>query len=102
MFAAPDVFASEKSLAHLTPHLREGARIVFFGSKVSRRRFGWLLNTALDFALTNFSLPSTPRMETEPWRLAARILEDFVVAEHFYGWMFMASGTFRGNPHVDD
>lgn len=55
MFAAPDVYASRASLAQLTPHLRQGARVVFFGSKVSERRFGWLLNSLLNFAMTRLS-----------------------------------------------
>jgi SAM-dependent methyltransferase len=95
MFAAPDVYASRASLAHLIPHLREGARVVLFGSKISRRRFGWLLNAALNLAMTKLSLPTTPGMETEPWRLAAEHLEDFEAEELFYGWMFISAGTFH-------
>ena len=99
MFAAPDVYGSEAALARLTPHLREGARVVFFGSKVSGRRFGWVLNSALHFALTRLSLPTTPGMESEPWHLAAERLQEFVVEEYFYGWMFIAAGTFHAIPH---
>jgi hypothetical protein len=101
MFAAPDVYASKASLATLTRHLRPGARVVFFGSKVSRRRLGWLLNSALNFAMTRLSLPTTPGLETEPWRLAEDLLEEFMVEEHFYGWMFLAAGTFRACPRND-
>jgi len=101
MFAAPDVYASKASLAQLTPHLRAGARVVFFGSKVSKRRFGWLLNSALNFALTKLSLPTTPGLEAEPWRVASEQLGDFVVEEFFYGWMFLAAGTFRASPRND-
>lgn len=98
MFAAPDVYASKASLAQLMPHLRCGARVVLFGSKISKRRFGWLLNSALNFAMTKLSLPTTPGIETEPWQLVAGYLEEFVVEEHFYGWMFIAAGTFRAGP----
>jgi SAM-dependent methyltransferase len=101
MFAAPDVYASKASLARLTTHLRQGTRVAFFGSKVSRRRFGWVLNSALNLAMTRLSLPTTPGLETEPWRLAAEHLEEFVVEEHFYGWMFIAAGTFRASPRND-
>jgi hypothetical protein len=101
MFAAPDVYASKASLAQLTPHLRQGARVVFFGSKVSKRRFGWLLNSLLNLAMTRLSLPTTPGMETEPWHLAAEQLQELVVEEHFYGWMFIAAGTFRAGPRND-
>ncbi len=98
MFAAPDVYASKASLALLTPHLRQGARVVLFGSKVSKRRFAWLLNSALNLAMTKLSLPTTPGINTEPRHLAAEHLEDFIVEEYFYGWMFLAAGTFRTNP----
>jgi hypothetical protein len=101
MFAAPDVYASKEALAQLTPHLRHGARVVFFGSKISKRRFGWLLNSALNFAMTKFSLPTTPGLEAEPWHLAAGQLEEFVVEERCYGWMFIAAGTFRASPRSD-
>ena len=101
MFAAPDVYASKASLAHLTLHLRQGARVVLFGSKVSKRRFGWLLNSALNFAMTKLSLPTTPGIDTEPWQLAAEQLEEVEVEEYFYGWMFIAAGTFRASPRND-
>lgn len=95
MFAAPDVYASKASLDQLTPHLRDGARIVFFGGKLSKRRFGWLLNATLNFAMKKLSLPTTPGIEAEPWRIAAEYLEQLVVEEYFYGWMFLAAGTHR-------
>jgi SAM-dependent methyltransferase len=95
MFAAPDVFASKASLDRLTAHLNEGARVVFFGAKASKRRHGWLLNGALNFAMTRLSLPTTPRLDNEPWRLAAEYLGELAVEEYFHGWMFIASGTFH-------
>jgi hypothetical protein len=101
MFAAPDVFASKSSLEHLTQHLRQGARVVFFGSKLSTRRFGWLLNRALNFAMRKLSLPSTPSIEAEPWRIAAEYLDEVVVEEYFYGWMFVAAGSFHARSHND-
>jgi hypothetical protein len=101
MFAAPDVYASNDALAQLTPHLRQGARVVFFGSKTSKRRFGWLLNSALNFAMTKLSLPTTPGLEAEPWHVAAEQLEEFVVEECFFGWMFIAAGTLRAGPRKD-
>ena len=101
MFAAPDVYASKEALAHLTQHLRQGARVVFFGSKISKHRFGWLLNSALNFAMTKLSLPTTPGLEAEPWQVAAEHLEEFVVEERCFGWMFVAAGTFRASLHND-
>jgi len=93
MFAAPDIYACPAALDHVVASLRDGARIVFFGGKISRRRFGWLLNGLLHFALTRFSLPSTPGLELEPWRLVAARVHDLTVEEYFHGWMFLASGT---------
>jgi SAM-dependent methyltransferase len=95
MFAAPDVYASRASLDRLLPHLAEGARIVFFGGKKSTRRFGWLLNGLLNFALTKLSLPSTPGLDTAPWDLIAGRTSDLVVQEYFHGWMFLASCSVR-------
>ena len=95
MFAAPDVYASNRSLGQLFPHLGEGARVVFFGGKRSTRRFGWILNRLLNFALTRLSLPTTPALELEPWNRVAERVHDLHVEEYFHGWMFLASGTLR-------
>jgi demethylmenaquinone methyltransferase/2-methoxy-6-polyprenyl-1,4-benzoquinol methylase len=101
MFAAPDVYASKEALAQLTPHLRHGARVVLFGGKTSKHRFGWLLNSALNFAMTKLSLPTTPGLEAEPWRIAEKYFEELVIEELFFGWMFIAAGTFRDSPRND-
>ncbi|MFN0097259.1 MAG: methyltransferase domain-containing protein [Gemmatimonadaceae bacterium] len=94
MFAAPDVFASESALANLLPRLRAGARIVFFGAKTSSGRFGWLLNPFLRLAFPKLTFATTPVPDAEPWRPVAPQLKDLVVQEIFFGWMFLASGTF--------
>ncbi len=94
MFAAPDVFASESALAHLLPTLRAGARIVFFGAKTSSRRLGWMLNPFLRRAFPKLTFTSTPVPNGEPWKLIEAHLPDLVVQELFFGWMFLASGTF--------
>ena len=93
MFAAPDVFASQAALDRLAPYLRRDARIVLFGAKTSRRRFGGLLNGLLHLALTKLSLPTTPGLDPEPWCLVAERVHDLKIEEYFYGWMFLASGT---------
>jgi SAM-dependent methyltransferase len=95
MFAAPDVFASPEALRNLIPALQDGARVVFFGAKRSTRPLGWLLNRTIHFALTRFSLPTTPGLELEPWHCAAFHLRDLEVQEYFYGWMFLAAGTLK-------
>lgn len=94
MFAAPDVFASESALANLLPSLRVGARIVFFGAKTSSGRFGWLLNPFFRLAFPKLTFATTPVPDDEPWRPIERHLRDFAVQELFFGWMFLASGTF--------
>ena len=93
MFAAPDVYASDDALGRIFPHLRKGARIVFFGGKRSTRRFGWLLNGLLNLALRKMSLPTTPGLEMQPWMRVADRLQDLQIQEYFHGWMFLASGT---------
>ena len=99
MFAAPDVYGSQASLDNLLPHLREGARVVLFGAKRSRRRLGWLLNGLLHFALTKLSLPTTPGLELEPWDYLTRWTCDLKVEEYFHGWMFLACGTIARGPN---
>jgi len=96
MFAAPDVFSSSAALEQLLPSLRDGARIVLFGAKESNRPLGWLLNGLLHLALTKMSLPTTPGIEAEPWRLVADRVKELQIEEYFYGWMFLASATFTG------
>jgi SAM-dependent methyltransferase len=93
MFAAPDIYASPEALDRILPYLAERARIVFFGGKTSTRRFGWLLNGALNLALTKLSLPTTPGLDPKPWSLLAPHVEDLQLEEYFYGWMFLASAT---------
>jgi SAM-dependent methyltransferase len=95
MFAAPDIYASRTTLGTLFPLLAPDARVVCFGGKRSTRRFGWLLNGPMNFALKKLSLPTTPGLELEPWHLIAERLADLEVFELFHGWMFLASGTVR-------
>ena len=95
MFAAPDVFASPEALRNLISVLQDEARVVLFGAKRSTRPFGWLLNRPIHFALTRFSLPTTPGLELQPWLCAAHHLRDLEVHEYFHGWMFLAAGTLE-------
>jgi demethylmenaquinone methyltransferase/2-methoxy-6-polyprenyl-1,4-benzoquinol methylase len=91
MFAAPDVFASEAALENIFPHLRENARVVFFGAKISGGRLGRLLNPVLRKAVTHLS-PGTPLPDEAPWTLLAKRVQGLRVEEYFYGSMFLASG----------
>lgn len=67
MFAAADVYASDEALANIFPHLRENARVVAFGAKLSRNRLGGILNPVLR-KLFSLSFSTTPRPDHEPWR----------------------------------
>ncbi len=94
MFAAPDVFASEAALENIFPHLRAGARVVFFGAKTSDKRSGWLLNSGLRKLCATVA-PATPVPDRTPWKIIAPRLESLEIKEYFFGWMFLASGTVR-------
>jgi ubiquinone/menaquinone biosynthesis C-methylase UbiE len=100
MFGAPDVYGSEAALANILPHLRPGARVVCFGAKTSRRRLGWILNPLFRTIFPRLSFASTPIPDDAPWRTLAPHLNDLVVEEYFFGWMFLAAGTLRGTPHA--
>jgi demethylmenaquinone methyltransferase/2-methoxy-6-polyprenyl-1,4-benzoquinol methylase len=92
MFAAADVYASEKALDNLFPHLNDKARVAPFGAKLSRSRFGIILNPLLRM-LFNLSFSTTPRPDYEPWRILAKRVEKLTVEEYFFGLMFLVSGS---------
>jgi ubiquinone/menaquinone biosynthesis C-methylase UbiE len=95
MFAAPDVYASEKALLNILPYLKENARVVFFGAKISNRKYGWILNGLIRLAITKLSFPSTPVLEIKPWTIIEKHLENLDVEEYFLGWMFLANGSIK-------
>lgn len=93
MFAAPDVYASQEAVENIFPRLRENARVVVFGVKMSSNRLGRMLNPLLRMVVSKLSFPTTPSPDHEPWRLVAERLEEFEVEEYFFGLMFLASGS---------
>ena len=95
MLGAPDVYGSPEALANLLPHLRDGARIVFFGAKTSSSRLGVVLNPLLRRAFKTFSFSTTPAPDANPWRLVAPHVEGLEIQERAGGAMFLASGTYR-------
>jgi SAM-dependent methyltransferase len=95
MFAAPDVYASPQALASLFPHLKSDARVVIFGGKLSRHRFGRIPNLLFHAMFSKLTFPSTPRMDYEPWALLKSRVHDLHVEEHFFGWMFLAWGSLN-------
>lgn len=92
MFAAADVYASEEALENIFPYLRENARVVVFGAKLSSNRFGSVLNPFLRM-LFKLSFSTTPRPDYEPWRILAKRVENLDVEEYFFGLMFLTSGS---------
>jgi len=91
MFGAPDIYASPVALANLMPYLKDDARIVAFGIKLTNRRFGTLLNPLLK-ALMRLSFSSTPALNHEPWSPLKKYAAELEIHEYFYGCFFLASG----------
>lgn len=94
MFAAPDVYASDKALGNLRPYLKENSRIVFFGAKLTFHRMGVVLNPILR-TLYKLSFSTTPDLDHNPWTIAEKYVEGLEIKEYFFGLMFLASGTNR-------
>jgi precorrin-6B methylase 2 len=93
MFAAPDAYASPQAIANLLPHLKDGARIVVFGAKLSNRSLGAVvLNSFLRSFMKKLSFASTPQLSFEPWDVVKPWLADMQVEEYFGGSMFLAWG----------
>jgi ubiquinone/menaquinone biosynthesis C-methylase UbiE len=81
-----------KRLENIFPYLRENARVVAFGAKLSSSRLGKMLNPFLRM-LFNLSFSTTPRPDYEPWRILAKLIEKLNVEEFFFGLMFLTSGS---------
>lgn len=92
MFAAADVYASEEALKKIAPHLKENARVVFFGAKLSRQPAGFILNPIFRM-LFKLSFSTTPPLNFEPWQVAASFVEEMEISEYFFGSMFLAWGS---------
>lgn len=90
MFAAADIYASKEALENILPHLKENARIVAFGAKLSRHRLGRVLNPVLK-TLFKLSFSTTPKPDYEPWQIMAKYVEGIEVEEYFFGLMFICS-----------
>ena len=94
LFGAPDIYASPEALTHLLPYLKTKARVVAFGSKLTNRPFGALLNVLLKM-LMRLSFQSTPKLDFEPWRLLKAYCTDIEVEEYVYGCFFLVSGSIQ-------
>ena len=98
MFAAADIYASPQALDNLFPYLKDDARVVAFGAKLSPHRFGWILNAFFRLAFRKLSFPSTPMINPQPWQPLEKRVGQFNVEEHFFGWMFLAWGSINAEP----
>jgi SAM-dependent methyltransferase len=94
MFAAPDVYASPQALANLLPYLKQDARVVAFGAKLSRRSLAGVPNLIFR-SLMKLSFSSTPKLSCEPWSVLKERLGGLEVEEYFFGCMFLAWGSVK-------
>jgi SAM-dependent methyltransferase len=94
LFGAPDIYASPEAITNLRPNLKDGARVVAFGSKLSRHRFGAGLNVVLE-SLMKLSFASTPKLNFEPWAPLEAHFVDLKIHEYLFGGFFLASGSLR-------
>jgi ubiquinone/menaquinone biosynthesis C-methylase UbiE len=92
MFAAADIYASQPALTNCFSHLKDDARVVAFGAKLSERRFGKFLNPILR-ALFKLSFSTTARPNYEPWVLLEKSVGELQVQEYFFGCMFLTWGS---------
>ena len=86
LYAAADVYASPQALANLFPHLRNDARVIAFGAKLSHRSSGKVLNPLLRL-LWKLSFSSTPAVNYEPWAPLKDRIDELHLMEYFYGCM---------------
>ena len=96
LLGAPDAYASPQAVENLLRYLKEDARIVAFGAKLSHRRPGGAFNR-LTRSLMKLSFASTPKLTYEPWEILAKRLVDVQVREYSYGCLFLASGSVRSS-----
>jgi SAM-dependent methyltransferase len=101
LFAAPDIYASPQVLANLLPYLKDDARVVAFGAKLSRRRLVGALNLVFQ-SLMKLSFSSTPALNHEPWCVLENWLAGIQVQEYFFGCMFLASGVIKNRLALGD
>ena len=91
-FGAPDIYASREALDNLLPLLKNGGTFVAFGTKLTNRKVGILLNPMFR-VLMKLSFESTPALSEEPWSLLQERAAELQVQEYFGEALFMASGT---------
>ena len=94
LLGAPDAYASPDAVGNLLRYLKDDARIVAFGAKLSHRRFGKMLNW-LSRSLMKLSFSSTPELSYEPWCVLEKRLADVQVREYSFGCLFLVWGSIK-------
>jgi len=87
-----------KAVENLRPYLRNNARFVAFGSQLTKRRFGVILNT-VSKSLMKLSFESTPKLNFEPWAPLKAYCSDIEVQEFVHGCFFLVSGSMQPDHH---
>ena len=100
LMGAPDAYASPRAVENLFRYLRDDARIVAFGAKLSHRRLGTMLNR-LSRSLMKLSFSSTPELSYHPWDVLEKRLAEVQIREYFFGCLFLAWGSVR-SPSAGD
>ena len=57
---------------------------------------GWLLNGLMRQLMPRLSFATTPVPTAAPWELWVPLVDELRVREYFLGWMFLATGKWRG------
>jgi tRNA A58 N-methylase Trm61 len=96
LMGAPDAYASPRAVENLLRYLKDDARIVAFGAKLSHRRLGRTLNR-LSRSLMKLSFSSTPELSYQPWDVLDKRLAEVRVREYFFGCLFLAWGSVRSS-----
>lgn len=94
IFAAHEVLTSPQALDNLFPHLKEGARVVTFGAKLTSNRLGWITNPLFRLASKKW-LPFSVSIDSQPWRLLAERTPHILVEERAGGAMYLAWGRLE-------
>ena len=91
LFAAHEILTSTPMLDHLLAYLRDGARVVAFGAKLTPPPLGWLFNPFFRLVSKQW-LPHSPPIDTQPWRLLSGRLAQIRVEQRLGGLLYLVSG----------
>jgi len=96
LLGAPDAYASPQAVENLLRYMKDDARVVAFGAKLSRRRLGKVVNR-VSRSMMKLSFASTPKLTFEPWEILAKRLADVQVRDYSFGCLFLACGSVRSS-----